>query len=30
VPLIIGSPDDVLCYQEFVQGKRTWTKNGWD
>ncbi|MDR0355099.1 MAG: class 1 fructose-bisphosphatase [Deltaproteobacteria bacterium] len=26
VPLIIGSPDDVLCYQEFVQGKRTWKK----
>jgi fructose-1,6-bisphosphatase I len=24
VPLIIGSPDDVAIYQEFLQGKRTW------
>ncbi|MDR1676985.1 MAG: class 1 fructose-bisphosphatase [Deltaproteobacteria bacterium] len=23
VPLIIGSPEDVLLYQEFLQGKRT-------
>ncbi|MDR2444029.1 MAG: class 1 fructose-bisphosphatase, partial [Deltaproteobacteria bacterium] len=26
VPLIIGSPDDVAIYQEFVSGKRTWSK----
>jgi fructose-1,6-bisphosphatase I len=26
VPLIIGSPDDVAIYQEFVTRKRTWQK----
>jgi fructose-1,6-bisphosphatase I len=26
VPLIIGSPEDVNIYREFVQGRRTWTR----
>jgi fructose-1,6-bisphosphatase I len=26
VPLIIGSPDDVAVYQDFVTGKRKWSK----
>jgi fructose-1,6-bisphosphatase I len=26
VPLIIGSPEDVMIYQDFVQGKRTYRR----
>ncbi|MDR2368416.1 MAG: class 1 fructose-bisphosphatase [Deltaproteobacteria bacterium] len=26
VPLIIGSPEDVIAYQEFIQGKRTFKR----